>query len=154
MEALAALQSALSVDALRAALSLAEGRVSELPALESEMDAAQTRLAEMTLAAGALEGAAASDEVVSATAEAAWPPTMTASQAHAVELTAAELIAATEGFAEERKIGKGGFGSVYVANALPSLTPLAPRLAASGHDLGFALPRRRHRAKTAALASR
>ena len=44
----------------------------------------------------------------------------------------AELNAATEGFAEARVIGKGGFGSVYVVNAIPSLTALAPRRAANG----------------------
>eukprot|EP00966_Prymnesium_polylepis_P040893 948903-Prymnesium_polylepis.1 len=88
----------------------------------------------MTLAAGASEGAAASDEAASVTAEAAQPPSTTASQPGAVELTAAELDAATESFAEARVIGKGGFGSVYVADAIPSLTLLAPRLAADGRD--------------------
>ena len=39
----------------------------------------------------------------------------------AVELTAAEVSTATEGFADARVIGTGGFGKVYVAEPMPSL---------------------------------
>ncbi|EOD21482.1 hypothetical protein EMIHUDRAFT_57076, partial [Emiliania huxleyi CCMP1516] len=36
-----------------------------------------------------------------------------------------ELIAATDGFAEARKVGEGGFGRVYRCDALPSLPRVA-----------------------------
>ena len=50
--------------------------------------------------------------------------------AAAIALTLAELTAATSGFGEERLIGSGGYGSVFIADALPSLPPeaLPPQL--------------------------
>ena len=41
----------------------------------------------------------------------------------AVALTLAELMAATDGFEEQRLIGSGGYGRVFTADALPSLPP-------------------------------
>ena len=48
----------------------------------------------------------------------------------AIALTLAELTTATGGFGEQRLIGGGGYGSVFLADALPSLPPeaLPPRL--------------------------
>ena len=43
----------------------------------------------------------------------------------AVALTLAELMAATDGFGEQRLIGSGGYGRVFTADALPSLRPEA-----------------------------
>ena len=43
----------------------------------------------------------------------------------AVALTLAELTAATDGFGEQRLIGSGGYGRVFIADALPSLRPEA-----------------------------
>jgi interleukin-1 receptor-associated kinase 1 len=43
----------------------------------------------------------------------------------AVALTLAELTAATDGFGEQRLIGSGGYGRVFIADALPSLPPEA-----------------------------
>ena len=41
----------------------------------------------------------------------------------AVALTLAELMAATDGFGEQRLIGSGGYGRVFTADTLPSLQP-------------------------------
>ena len=43
----------------------------------------------------------------------------------AVALTLAELMAATDGFEEQRLIGSGGYGRVFTADALSSLRPAA-----------------------------
>ena len=56
---------------------------------------------------------------VAPSAAAAAPP----ERVTAVELTLAELQAATDGFSDARKIGRGGFGHVYAAEALASLRP-------------------------------
>jgi interleukin-1 receptor-associated kinase 1 len=115
MQALATLQSAQDqpdADTLHAALEAAAGHTRELPALEEEMSAAQGRLASLSLAA-----------LPTADSDAAAP--------RVVELSADQLSAATDGFAETRVVGTGGFAQVYVADAMPSL----PRVAADGGRL-------------------
>ena len=82
-------------------------------------------------------------------ASAAPPPPIaaTAETEPAVELTLEDLVAATNGFAEDKKIGSGGFGRVYLAAAdklpLSSLPanlrhlPLAVKRAKSDHSGGL-----------------
>ena len=107
MQALATLQSAQhSPDAstLHTALDAAAGHVGQLPALDEQVTAAQGLLASMSL-----EGPPA------ASSEAAAPP-------RAIELSTDELSTATDHFADERIIGMGGFGKVYAADTIASLT--------------------------------
>jgi interleukin-1 receptor-associated kinase 1 len=53
------------------------------------------------------------------------PPEAVVARLAAVALTLAELTAATDGFGEQRLIGSGGYGRVFIADALPSLPPEA-----------------------------
>ncbi|EOD28955.1 hypothetical protein EMIHUDRAFT_72922, partial [Emiliania huxleyi CCMP1516] len=77
---------------------------------------AQEAAAAEAAAAAAAAAAASAAATVAALAAAAAPPA-------AVPLD--ELIAATDGFAEARKVGEGGFGRVYRCDALPSLPRVA-----------------------------
>ena len=118
MMAQAALQSAqlgCDVSALRAALTAAEAHLDSLPTLTCEMDKACARLDNLTRA-----------EVAPSTAmEAALTDTSVLLEAapsvFAVQLT--DLVDATDNFAQERRIGKGGFGEVFCAEAIASLVP-------------------------------
>ena len=90
----------------------------EAAAIEAAVAAVAAAEAQEAAAAEAAAAAAASaaSASVAALAAAAAPPA-------AVPLD--ELIAATDGFAEARKVGEGGFGRVYRADALPSLLRVA-----------------------------
>jgi soluble lytic murein transglycosylase-like protein len=105
MVAMAALQTAQrqpDAAALQAALSLAAEHTGEgeLAILGDEVNAARAMLASMTVV------------------EVADPPAQTP---NAVELSTDVLTAATEGFAESRVVGSGGFGKVYTASTLAVL---------------------------------
>ncbi|EOD12896.1 hypothetical protein EMIHUDRAFT_66979, partial [Emiliania huxleyi CCMP1516] len=86
--------------------------------MRAEAEAAEVAAAEAEAEAAAVEAAVAAVAAAKAPepAEADAPPA-------AVPLD--ELIAATDGFAEARKVGEGGFGRVYHADALPSLPRVA-----------------------------
>ncbi|EOD17173.1 hypothetical protein EMIHUDRAFT_124117, partial [Emiliania huxleyi CCMP1516] len=58
-------------------------------------------------------------------AAAASVPALPAAAAPPAAVPLDELIAATDGFAEARKVGEGGFGRVYRCGALPSLPRVA-----------------------------
>ena len=119
--ALQTAQEAQDAGALQSALATAAPLRAALPALDEEVEVAQATLGRSTSrrregAAGPQGVAAAVGVAAAAGAAAAPPPEVTA-----VELTLAELDAATDGFAAARLIGSGGFGNVYAADAMASL---------------------------------
>jgi len=115
MEALAALQSARGgsdAGALRLALARAESHAAALPGLEEEASAARERLDALALLG---------------------PPAVAAAQGSA-ELCLGELLVSTADFAEERVIGRGGFGKVFLGE--PILRLQRQRVAVKRADLG------------------
>jgi hypothetical protein len=120
MQALATLQSAqdkLDADTLHVALESAAGHEGELPALQDEVSSAQGLLASLSLDVS--QAAPAAPRVV--------------------ELSPDELSAATDQFTAQRVVGMGGFGQVYVADAIPSLVQAAGRLAVKRASAGLDL---------------
>ena len=112
MTAHAELQSAQlrgDVDALREAVDVADAYTDALPGLEAEVNSARARLEQLAL----------QDAVSPLVVETAALPA--AASSVAVVLTFGELESATDSFAPERLIGKGGFGHVYCAGAIASL---------------------------------
>ena len=112
MEALSQLQGcATEADALLAGIAVAKAYAGELPALDMELAAARARLEGLSIGQnGASAATPASEAALSANSEAA---------SRALELD--ELQQATAGFDEARLIGSGGFGQVFLGEALPSL---------------------------------
>ncbi|EOD05470.1 hypothetical protein EMIHUDRAFT_97349 [Emiliania huxleyi CCMP1516] len=104
MGALKSLDTADSPSALRAGIAAARPHVGVLPALDGEMSAAESRLAELSVASKA------SREAV----------------ARPVEIALSDLTAATDGFADRKLIGIGGFSRVYEASADLHLSLSAP----------------------------
>ena len=112
MTAHAELQSAQlrgDADALREALDSADAYTDALPGLEAEVISARARLEQLAL----------QEAVSPVLVETAALPA--AASSVAVVLTFGELESATDCFAPERLIGKGGFGLVYRADAIASL---------------------------------
>ena len=112
MTAHAELQSAQlrgDADALREAVDVADAYTDALPGLEAEVNSARARLEQLAL----------QDAVSPFVVETAALPA--AASSVAVVLTFGELESATDSFAPERLIGKGGFGHVYCAGAIASL---------------------------------
>ena len=126
-----------NAEALREGLQSAASHAGVLPALDEELDVARARLEEL-----AIEGGAAIVEASGQAVELTFDDLAGASQrfllrwlipclhsfctSHSISLhllqhlfptTPAPLTAATEGFAEAKKIGSGGFGRVYAATA-------------------------------------
>ena len=101
MGALKSLDTADSPSALRAGIAAARPHVGVLPALAEEVSAAESKLGELSVAA---EGAVA----------------------RPVEIALSDLTAATDGFAEGKLIGSGGFSHVYEASADLHLSLAAP----------------------------
>ena len=112
MEALSQLQGcATEADALLAGIAVAKAYAGELPALDMELAAARARLEGLSIGQnGASAATPASEAALSANSEAA---------SRALELD--ELQQATGGFDKGRLIGSGGFGQVFLGEALPSL---------------------------------
>ena len=106
MGALKSLDTADSPSALRAGIAAARPHVGALPALAEEVSAAESKLEELSVAA---EPAAAEAAV-----------------ARPVEIALSDLTAATDGFAEGKLIGSGGFSHVYEASADLHLSLAAP----------------------------
>ena len=112
MTAHAELQSAQlrgDADALREAVDSADAYTDALPGLEAEVNSARARLEQLAL----------QEAVSPVLVESAALPA--AASSVAVVLTFGELESATDCFAPERLIGKGGFGLVYRADAIASL---------------------------------
>ena len=112
MEALARLQGCASeADALRAGIAAAEAHAGQLPALDAELTTARARLEGLSIGHGAACAAAPASE--------AAPLAGSEEASRALELN--ELQQATAGFDESRLIGSGGFGQVFLGEAIPSL---------------------------------
>jgi len=112
MEALTRLQGcATDADALLAGITAAEAHAGELPALDTELAAARARLEGLSIGHSAAMAAAPASE--------AARPARSEDVSRALELD--ELVQATRGFDEGRLIGSGGFGQVFLGEALPSL---------------------------------
>ena len=125
MTAHAELQSAQlrgDADALREAVDSADAYTDALPGLEAEVNSARARLEQLAL----------QEAVSPVLVESAALPA--AASSVAVVLTFGELESATDCFAPERLIGKGGFGLVYRADAIASLAAerRPPTLRATG----------------------
>ena len=103
MGALKSLDTADSPSALRAGIAAARPHVGALPALAEEVSAAESKLETLSVA----EPAAAAF-------------------ARPVELALSDLTAATDGFADGKLIGSGGFSHVYEASADLHLSLAAP----------------------------
>ena len=120
--ALQTAQRAQDAGALQSALAKAERHSGALPALDEEVAAAHAALESLSVSPPA--------------AAAAAPPPPPPERVTAVELALDELAAATDGFADGRKIGSGGFAEVYAAEEMSSLRaerlrPAAQRRASS-----------------------
>ncbi|EOD29458.1 hypothetical protein EMIHUDRAFT_468558 [Emiliania huxleyi CCMP1516] len=102
MGALKSLDTAEGPSALRAGIAAAKAHVGVLPALAEEVSAAESRLDLLSVAA---------DEAV---------------VARPVEIALSDLAAATDGFADGKLIGSGGFSHVYEASADLHLSLAAP----------------------------
>ena len=113
MEALTKLQGCATeaADELRAGIAAAEAHAGELPALDTELAAARARL----------EGLSTGHSTASAAAPASQEAPLAGSEEVSVALTLDELQQATAGFGEGRLIGSGGFGQVFLGEAIPSL---------------------------------
>ena len=91
----------------------------------------QASLSELSIVEAPLSAPAAAAGSASVTATpAAAAPEAAVEPLAAVALTLDELALATSGFAEQKLIGSGGYGRVFIADTLPSLPPekLPPRL--------------------------
>ena len=110
--ALQSAQRAQDPGALQSALAAAAPFCAALPALREDVELAQATLESLELGPpeGGGRGAAAPEP----------PPP---ERVTAVELALDELAAATEDFADARRIGSGGFGDVYAAEPMASLSP-------------------------------
>ena len=120
--ALQTAQEAQDAGALQSALATAAPLRAALPALDEEVEVAQATLESLNLAApegGGRGGRGRGGRGRGGRGAAAPPPPP--ERVTAVELTLAELDAATDGFAAARLIGSGGFGNVYAADAMASL---------------------------------
>ncbi|EOD25375.1 hypothetical protein EMIHUDRAFT_73903, partial [Emiliania huxleyi CCMP1516] len=106
MGALKSLDTADSSSALRAGIAAARPHVGALPALAEEVSAAELKLETLSVA----EPAAAEE----------------AAAARPIELALSDLTAATDGFADGKLIGSGGFSRVYEASADLHLHLAAP----------------------------
>ncbi|EOD26147.1 hypothetical protein EMIHUDRAFT_443476 [Emiliania huxleyi CCMP1516] len=106
MGALKSLDTADSPSALRAGIAAARPHVGVLPALDGEMSAAESRLAELSVGSK--------------------PSTAEEAVARPVEIALSDLTAATDGFADRKLIGSGGFSRVYEASADLHLSLSAP----------------------------
>ncbi|EOD26233.1 hypothetical protein EMIHUDRAFT_73631, partial [Emiliania huxleyi CCMP1516] len=106
MGALKSLDTADSPSALRAGIAAARPHVGALPALAEEVSAAESKLGELSVAAA--------------------PAAAEAAVARPVEIALSDLTAATDGFAEGKLIGSGGFSHVYEASADLHLSLAAP----------------------------
>jgi len=106
MGALKSLDTADSPSALRAGIAAARPHVGALPALAEEVSAAESKLETLSVA----EPAAAEEAAV----------------ARPVEIALSDLTAATDGFADGKLIGSGGFSHVYEASADLHLSLAAP----------------------------
>jgi interleukin-1 receptor-associated kinase 1 len=84
----------------------------------------QADLSKLSLQEGAQMLHATCPETAAAAPASAAPEAIVARLA-AVALTLAELTAATDGFGEQKLIGSGGYGRVFIADVLPSLPPEA-----------------------------
>ena len=112
MEALARLQGCASeAEALRAGIAAAETHAGELPALDAELTTTRARL----------EGLSIGHSAACAAAPASEAAPLAASEEASRALKLDELQQATAGFEEGRLIGSGGFGQVFLGEAIPSL---------------------------------
>ena len=96
-------------------------------AAEAAAEAAAVEAAVAAVAAAEAQEAAAAEAAAAAAASAASASVaaLAAAAAPPAAVPLDELIAATDGFAEARKVGEGGFGRVYRCDALPSLPRVA-----------------------------
>jgi len=112
--------------ALSAELAAAEEHAGSLPALDEALVDLRARLEQLSVCA---DGASASDPAVGTAAAAEQlvtlqerlvPATLVDEEA-SLELETDELRQATADFDASRRIGSGGFGQVFLGDALPSL---------------------------------
>lgn len=119
---------------LEAALNLAAGHTSELPALVPEAEAARAMLASLSSASPSeTSGDRSGEHAVCSSA---------AQGLTAVELCTDDVMAATDNFSAGRVVGTGGFGKVYAADVMASLPSMArqhPRVAVKRADTAFEL---------------